>query len=159
LQATTLILGLGNTLLLSDEAVGPRVVEQLRQEAPAREGIRYLDGGTLSFTLAEPIAAATRLIAVDAARLGEPPGTVRVFEGETMDHQLRAHAKSVHEVSLADLLDMARLTDSLPSRRALVGIEPAKIDWGECLSPPVAAAVGEATARIRALIERWQDGG
>lgn len=158
MQATTLILGLGNTLL-SDEAVGPRVVEQLRQEAPAREGIRYLDGGTLSFTLAEPIAAATRLIAVDAARLGEPPGTVRVFEGETMDHQLRAHAKSVHEVSLADLLDMARLTDSLPSRRALVGIEPAKIDWGECLSPPVAAAVGEATARIRALIERWQDGG
>jgi hydrogenase maturation protease len=120
--------------------------------------VRYLDGGTLSFTLGGPIAECSRLIVVDAAIMGDPPGTVRVFEGEAMDRQLRRHAKSVHEVSLADLLDMARLTDSLPARRALVGIEPGLVDWGSELTPAVAAAIPEAIARIRDLLAAWATG-
>ena len=40
-------------------------------------GVTFLDGGTLSFTLAEPIAEHDSLIVVDAARFGEPAGTVR----------------------------------------------------------------------------------
>jgi hydrogenase maturation protease len=119
-------------------------------EAAAREGASLSvpdpDGGTLSFTLAGPIAESQRLIVVDAAAMGAPPGTVRVFEGEAMDRQLSLHAKTVHEVSLADLFDIARLTDTLPAHRALVGIEPAVVDWGSELTPPVEAAVAEAMA-------------
>ena len=54
-----------------------------------------------------------------------------------------------------DLMDMARITGSLPQHRALVGVEPAVIDWGEDLSPAVAAAVPEAMARVRALLHTW----
>ena len=154
MTSSTLLLGLGNTLL-SDEAVGPRVVERMQAEADATDGIRYLDGGTLSFTLAVPIAECRRLIVVDAAAMGTPPGTVRVFEGEAMDRQLSLHAKSVHEVSLADLLDIARLTDSLPPHRALVGIEPAEVDWGSELTPAVQTAIPEAMVRIRELLTSW----
>jgi hydrogenase maturation protease len=96
------------------------------------------------------------MIVVDAAALGEPPGTVRVFEGDAMDRQLRRHAKSVHEVSLADLMDIARLTDSLPARRALIGIEPGHIDWGDTLTPAVAAAVPVAVAEIDRLLRQWR---
>ncbi|MGE5154178.1 MAG: HyaD/HybD family hydrogenase maturation endopeptidase [Bdellovibrio bacteriovorus] len=151
---TTLILGLGN-VLLTDEAVGPVVVGRLAAELEGDPSLRLLDGGTLSFTLAVPIEECQRLIVVDAAALGEAPGSVRVFEGEVMDRQLSRHAKSVHEVSLADLLDMARLTDRLPQHRALIGIEPAVVDWGDGLTPQVEAAVPLAMAQVRRLLSDW----
>ncbi len=151
----TLILAIGN-ILLTDEGVGAAVLSALAPVAADDADLTLLDGGTLSFTLAGPIAEAARLIVVDAARLGEPPGSLRLFEGDAMDAQLSRHANSVHEVSLADLLDMARLTDGLPEQRALIGIEPAEIDWGETLTPAVAAAVPEAVRTIRALLGRWR---
>jgi hydrogenase maturation protease len=150
----TLILGLGN-VLMTDEAVGPVVVRRMQAETDPAMPLLFIDGGTMSFTLATPIEDCQRLIVVDAAALGEPPGSVRVFEGEEMDRQLSQHAKSVHEVSLADLLDMVRLTDKLPERRALIGIEPAVLSWGDSLTPAVEAAVPIAMAKVRALIDRW----
>jgi hydrogenase maturation protease len=151
----TLILGLGN-VLLTDEAAGAAVLGALAPLAAADPDLTLYDGGTLSFTLAGPIGDAARLIVVDAAAMGDAPGTVRVFEGEAMDRQLSQHAKSVHEVSLADLFDIARLTDSLPAQRALVGIEPERVDWGEQLSPPVAAAIPAAVEQVQALLQRWR---
>lgn len=150
----TLILGLGN-VLMTDEAVGAEVIKQLQGVLDPGKGYTLMDGGTLSFTLADPIGDCEHLIVVDAAAMGSPPGTVRVFEGTAMDEQLRAPAKSVHEVSLADLMDMVRLTDRLPSMRALVGIEPERIDWGEQLTPAVADAVPRAVAEIQELLARW----
>ncbi len=154
----TLILGLGN-VLMADEAVGAAVVSRLEAETDPAAPLLFLDGGTLSFSLAIPIGDCPRLIVVDAAAMGDPPGSVRVFEGEAMDRQLSRHAKSVHEVSLADLMDMARLTDSLPGRRALIGIEPALVDWGDALTPPVEAAVPVAMMRVRELLAKWDRAG
>lgn len=150
----TLILGIGNTLL-ADEAAGPLAVRQLESELGADDRFSFMDGGTLSFTLAVPIADHPQLIVLDAARMGGAPGTVQVFEGEAMDRQLRGHATSVHEVSLADLLDMVRLTDKLPARRALVGIEPELVDWRDGLSTAVEAALPDVLARVRELLTRW----
>ena len=52
-------------------------------------------------------------------------------------------------------MDMVRLTGRLPERRALIGIEPAVIDWGDSLTPVVAAAVPVAMARVRELLGLW----
>ena len=150
---TTLILGLGNSLL-SDEGAGVETIRRLEATSDL-SGVRLMDGGTLGFSLAAPIADSPRLIVVDAATLNEPPGTVRVFEGGAMDLQLSGKGKSVHEVSLADLMDMARLSGTLPRRRALVGIQPAEIDWGDALTPAVEAAVPKAMEEIHALVARW----
>ncbi|NEV62521.1 HyaD/HybD family hydrogenase maturation endopeptidase [Thiorhodococcus minor] len=154
MPSSTLILGLGN-VLMTDEAVGAAVLKHLEAGPPPPANWTLMDGGTLSFTLAGPIGDAERLIVVDAAAMGDAPGTLRVFEGEAMDRQLRTHAKSVHEVSLADLMDMVRLTDQLPPQRALIGIEPEHIGWGEQLTPSVAAAVPRAATEIHALYARW----
>lgn len=154
MKQQTLILGLGN-VLLTDEAVGAVVVRRLSEIDPEGERAHYLDGGTLSFTLASPIAEARNLIVVDAAAMGEQPGTVRVLEDEAMDRQLSAHAKSVHEVSLSDLMDIARLTDSLPRHRALIGIEPKTVDWGDRLTPEIEQAVPDACSAVLALIDHW----
>lgn len=157
MPATTLILGIGNTLL-SDEGVGIHVLEYLRLHETTRTDVELLDGGTLSFTLAETIGSHPRLVVVDAARVAGPPGTVQVFEGEAMDERLRGGLQSVHEVGLSDLMDIARLTDSLPDRRALVGIHPQSMEWGERPTPEVAAAVPAAARAVLDIVARWNAG-
>jgi hydrogenase maturation protease len=61
----------------------------------------------------------------------------------------------VHELGLRDLLDAARLTDSLPARRALVGVQPANLGWGMALAPSVAAALPAAVHAARSILEAW----
>jgi hydrogenase maturation protease len=73
-----------------------------------------------------------------------------------MDSFLKcARRRTVHEVGLIDLLDMARMEDSLPPRRALLCIQPAQVGWSEELSPVVSRAMPEAADHARRLIERW----
>ena len=98
------------------------------------------------------------LVALDAMILGKAPGAVTVLQGEDMDSHLRNQRGSVHEVGLSDLMDALRLRGELPERRALIGIEPADMDWGTEPTPPVAAAVGEAAARARDLVHEWRNG-
>ena len=93
---------------------------------------------------------------VDAAQLMAAPGTIQVFVGEDMDRFLGRAKLSVHEVSLVDLMDIARLTDHLPARRALVGVQPAAMGWGNDPTPVVAKAVPEAAARVLEIIRGWQ---
>ncbi|MCP3869230.1 MAG: hydrogenase maturation protease [Gammaproteobacteria bacterium] len=149
-----LILGIGNTLF-RDDGVGIRTLEALGKRESEWPGVRCLDGGTLSFTLAPEVENADRLIVIDAARFGEQSGKIRCFLNEEMDRYLRSSANSVHEVSLSDLLDMARLRERLPRERALIAIQVDDTAWGEHLSTPVAAAIPEATCRAVELIERW----
>ena len=152
--ATTLVLGIGNTLL-SDEGIGIHVLHHLSDETKGREDLELLDGGTLSFTLAEAIAVHPRLVVVDAGRIEGPAGALAVFEGEAMDARLRGGLQSVHEVSLSDLMDIARLTDSLPGHRALVAVRPASLDWGDRPTPEVEAAIPHAAQAVLEIVDRW----
>lgn len=151
----TLILGIGNTLL-SDEGVGIVAMQALQHKLGHRSDLEFIDGGTLSFTLAVPIAACAALIVLDAAMIDGPAGSVGCFEGEAMDRFLGANRKaSVHEVGLMDLMSIARLTDHWPARRALIGIRPEKIDWGDALTPAVASGVSNMCDRAEGLLAQW----
>ncbi len=154
-----LILGIGNTLL-TDEGVGVHVVEALRRSQMSEEGdVELLDGGTLSFTLAGPIQDADALIVVDAAQLKSSPGTLRVFKGEDMDRFLTSNRKSsVHEVGLTDLRAIAMLAGHWPEKRAMVAIQPEKVDWGEYPTELVAAAIPVACGHIESLVGAWRGG-
>ena len=46
--------------------------------------------------------------------------------------------------------------DHLPAHRALVGIQPAAMGWGNDPTPVVAKAVPEAAARVLEIIRGWQ---
>jgi hydrogenase maturation protease len=152
----TLILGIGNTLL-QDEGAGVHAIRQLAEQAARRDDIELMDGGTLSFSLAGAIEDAENLIVIDAAQYGGEPGTTRVFLGDQMDSFVGGNRKlSVHEVSLLDLLMIARLADRLPRQRALIGIQPHSIDWGETPSLPVAGAIRLACDQAMQLVAEWQ---
>jgi len=149
-----LVLGVGNPLM-SDDGVGQRLLAALAGHLPALDGVEYLDAGTLGFMLLPRVEQCDGLLALDAAQLDAPPGTVRVFEGAELDVFVRSPRCSVHELGLRDLLDAARLTDSLPARRALVGVQPAELGWGVALSPEVEVALPVAVSEARRLLDAW----
>jgi hydrogenase maturation protease len=153
---TVLVLGLGNRLL-RDDAAGPLTLDALNA-APtgAPVGARCCDGGTVGLALLPRIEDADALIVVDAARFGAEPGTVRVFEGEVMDRQLVGRKSSAHEVALADLMAAAAFNGRLPTRRALVAVQPGSTDLGLVPTPPVQAAVPRLCDAVRELVQRWQ---
>ncbi len=98
----------------------------------------------------------TNLIVFDATELHQPPGTVNVFVGAEMDEFLGTTKRSVHEVGLIDLMDIARLTDHLPEQRALIGIQPDKMTWGMKPTAAVQNALDEAVGEAVKLIKQWQ---
>jgi hydrogenase maturation protease len=149
-----LVLGFGN-VLLGDDGAGVRLIERLRAELGA-DVAEFVDGGTLSFSLLHYIEATESMLVIDAADLDAAAGSVGLFEGAAMDAFLTStRRRTVHEVGLIDLLDMARLQGCLPDRRALLCIQPWRIDWVETLSAPVAQALPEAARQAHALLQRW----
>lgn len=151
----TLVLGIGNPIL-QDDGFGVHVVQQLKTEHFDFPQVEFLDGGTLSFSLIGEIEDATSLIVIDAAQLDDEPGSVRTFIGEEMDLFLgRQKNSSVHDVTLIDLMSIALLSDRLPSRRALIGVQPETIDWGTELTPAVKKAIPTVCNLTMELIKKW----
>ena len=151
----TVVLGLGNTLLC-DDGVGIYALNQLQNDWSDHPAIEFIDGGTLSFTLTEVLYDADNLIVIDAAQLSSPPGNVRVYTNEEMDDFVsNGKCSSVHEVSLAELLDMARLLDSLPKKRALIGVQPEKVDWATQPTNAVLNAIPDVCREATNLLEAW----
>lgn len=146
------ILGIGNALL-SDDGIGVHAVRHLRKSAPS--DVDLVDGGTAGFELLAAMESACALVVIDAAMLGGSPGALRLFVGQAMDRFLGRPKRTAHEVGLRDLIDMARLEEILPTRRALIAVQPQSIDWGEAPTPAVAAALPHAAALAIALADKW----
>jgi hydrogenase maturation protease len=151
-----LVLGLGNTLL-ADDGVGVHVVRRLADEHGAPPGLRMLDGGTLGFRLMAAITQSQAVIVVDAAQLGERPGTVRLLHKEALaDYVSRGGRMSAHEAGLVDLLTLARLEGWAPARLALLGIQPKIVDWGDRLSLPVSRSLPVACRAVIRTARAWR---
>ena len=150
------IVGIGNNLL-TDDGAGIHALNRFAGEH-ADEDVDCIDGGTVGLALLDRLSAHDGLIALDAMILGKKPGTVTVLQGEDMDTHLRNQRGSVHEVGLSDLMDALRLRGELPDHRALIGIEPANMDWGTEPTPQVAAAVPQAADLARELVRAWRNG-
>ena len=153
-MTSTLVLGVGNTLL-ADEGAGVHALNYLSRHYDDLPNTEFLDAGTLSFTLAADISDADNLLIFDAAQLDGEAGSIRVFEGSALDEFLISGRRSVHEVGFADLMDIARLQDCLPVNRALIGIQPEVLGWGEHPGEAVAAAIPKAAALAADIIGRW----
>jgi hydrogenase maturation protease len=97
------------------------------------------------------------LVVLDAAQLDAEPGTVQLLIGPAMDAFIGRGKRSVHEVGLADLMSIAHLLGRLPRNRALLGIQPAVVSWGETPSKAVSSALPGAAERVAALLYKWRN--
>jgi hydrogenase maturation protease len=155
-QSKILVMGVGNTLL-QDDGVGIHITDSLRSAPAIHPAVEFIDGGTLGLSLLPDIEDAGALIVVDAAELGQAPGTLQVFLGDEMDEHLSGKKRTVHEVAVSDLLAAAALRGNRPARRALVAIQPACTEWGMEPTAVVAAAIPKACEAITGIARSWRE--
>jgi hydrogenase maturation protease len=136
--ATYVALGLGNTLH-SDDGIGPRAIERLRNDARVPEDVALIEGGTLGLELLTYIWDCSYLLVLDAVDVGQPPGTL--VRMSTQELQTLPGKGSVHQLGVADLLVALRVLANRTPEVVLLGVQPASTEWGTELSPAVAAVL------------------
>ncbi len=135
---------------MGDEGVGVHVVRALEKHAlPAN--VECLDGGTGGFVLLEPLQSAGRILIVDAAADGNPPGTVtRTTPRFSRDYPPTLTA---HDIGVKDLLDVFYIQGGGPDVVLYaIAIDPQQPISME-LSPIAAKAAERAVERILAELE------
>jgi hydrogenase maturation protease len=152
-EAGILVMGLGN-VLLRDEGVGVRALERLVERYALPKEVQALDGGTMGLDLLPYVERASALLILDAVQTGQPPGSLVRLEGDEIPATL-ALKLSVHQVGFQELLAASLFRGTMPARIVLWGIEPATIEWGLDLSPPVAAALDELVERAVQELHSW----
>ena len=143
------MLGLGN-VLMGDEGVGVHAVRAL-EEHPLPANVECLDGGTGGFVLLEPLQSAGRILIVDAAADGNPPGTVtRTTPRFSRDYPPTLTA---HDIGVKDLLDVFYIQGGGPNVVLYaIAIDPQQPISME-LSAGAAKAAEEAVQMILAELE------
>lgn len=135
----TLVIGLGNTLR-GDDGVGMRIAGLLASHM-LPEGVEVVQGGTRGLELVNWMEGWQRVIIIDAAEVGEEPGGFARFtlaDGHLLGDDQHL---SIHAAGLRDALLLAEVLDVLPEEVIVFGVQPARLDWDDTLSPEVEAAV------------------
>jgi hydrogenase maturation protease len=128
-----LVLGVGN-ILLSDEAIGVRVIEALEKKYAFSGQVEIVDGGTAGMELLEFIADRDHVIIVDAVLTGGEPGDVTLLR----DNQVPTffnNKVSPHQLGLSDLLSALKFTGESPKALTLVGVVPQSVEPFVGLTP------------------------
>lgn len=149
----TLILGVGN-ILLQDEGIGVRVLEQLQQRYSFPDEVQLLDGGTMGLDLINYLEDLDYLLVLDAVDHAHPPGAILRLENDEIPALLQ-HKMSPHQIGLSDILSVARLRDMMPSHVVLIGIQPASVQTGLSLSPDVAVHMERLIDAVLTQLEAW----
>lgn len=153
----TLVASLGNPMM-GDDAVGPRVVELLRQR-PLRGDVELRDLQAPGIDLLMYTEGVDSLVLIDACALDLPPGTVVVLDKEQLRALAVEESGSLHQPSLLETLRLARALGREPARVTLVGIAARSFEFGAPLSAEVEGAVGRALDAAVALIESGREDG
>jgi hydrogenase maturation protease len=147
----TLVAGFGN-VLRADDGFGVEVVRRLEREIDGTDGsVVILEVGTGGVRLVQELLAGfDRLILVDAAARGGPPGALYVTRVEGVEPIAEVDP---HELLPARALAMARAIGVLPREVYLVGCEPQQVEELSLeLSPPVREAVERAVDAVKRLL-------
>lgn len=143
-----LILGIGN-LLLCDEGVGVHVARALQQEELPPE-VTTLEVGTAFLDALPSLEQADSVIIIDAMRADHAPGTIyRVPFEDCLKPECIA---SLHGFDLSRIMFMAGRES--PPEMVVIGVEPARIEWGDELSPVIREAMPAIIAAVKAELVR-----
>jgi hydrogenase maturation protease len=125
---------------MGDDGLGVALVEMLRSRWSEEPGLSFLDGGTWGMQLMPDLEEADRLLLLDVIRSGRPPGTLVRLDRDQLPRHLH-HKLSPHQIDLGEVLALLELRGTFPEDAVAMGIEPARVELGEGLSPVVAGAV------------------
>ncbi len=140
------ILGIGNDLR-SDDGVGLYIVSRLEAD---RSFVMIENVGSVPEAFARPIAefGSERIILIDAADMGLPPGSVRLV---TKEH-ISGVALTTHALPLSFL--MLYLEQETHGQTILIGIQPENIAFGEGLTTAVVNSAEKIIIMLNRILQR-----
>lgn len=146
-----LVLGIGN-ILLRDEGVGVRVIEQM-QKMRLPDEVELVDGGTAGADLFDVLADRKKVIVIDAVQTDCGPGTVLRFTANDLA-QPDGVSISLHELGFGEALTMTRQLGCAPEDVVVFGIKPKDISCGLELSEEIAASTLKVVKLVLAEIKK-----
>lgn len=144
MTSSTLVVGIGNDDR-GDDGAGLEVARRLRARGLADVTVRECASDSLE--LLHTWMKSSRVILVDAASAGGPPGRVSRFDAE---HPLPAGVLygSTHAWGVAQTVEMARVLGCAPAELVVYAIEGTSFELGGRLSRPVRRAVRRVERHI-----------
>ena len=145
----TVVLGIGN-LLRGDDGVGVHAAHELLVRDDLGD-VTVLDGGVAPLDALAMVGHMQRLIIIDAAELGETPGTIRALSPEDLQPH-DGDTVSLHDLDLLWALNVMRATGQEPPETVVIGVQPGSMSWSTEISPAVAARLDDITEAVLAEI-------
>jgi hydrogenase maturation protease len=139
-----LVLGLGN-ILLEDEGLGVRALEELERRYELPPEVELLDGGTTGMGLLDQMSRREHLLVLDAVNSDKPPGTLVRMRGDDVPVYFSQRA-TPHQIGLSDVLATLALSDEQPANTIILGMVPHSLELTLDLS-------SEIDAKLDALVE------
>lgn len=164
-----LIIGMGN-VLMQDEGVGVRAVEEFESQYIIPDSVTVVDGGTTGMELYNPIRTCDILIVADAVNTGDPYGSLVRIANEQVPAFFQVKLSN-HQLGLSDLLALLRLKGETPEHIAIIGMVPHSLEnqlglteeaeaglagMVEMLVAELAALDVPVTARDETLTGHWK---
>jgi len=142
----TKIIAVGNDLY-GDDGIGNAVLNAIAQ-IPKLKDVELVDGATDALGLIDHFEDMDHIILVDAAQMGEEPGTVKIFDKDEVKLKIKMDHLTVHGISLAETLEIAKTIEKLPKKVTIIGIEPKNIGISEKLSDNALQAIPIVVSHI-----------
>ncbi|TEB05363.1 hydrogenase 2 maturation endopeptidase [Pelotomaculum schinkii] len=135
---------------MTDDGIGIFVLEELQKlEWPPE--VQLLEVGTSVFYYLAEISRSRHVIAIDAIRAGDSPGSVYCLGiDDVLDHK----EQDLHDMSLPGVIRQAQNITGLPETLTIYGVEPADIDLGVTPTSALQQAGKRLVALITAEIQR-----
>jgi hydrogenase maturation protease len=140
-----IVIGVGNAWR-GDDAAGLAVARRVRELAPPGVEVREVEGDASA--LVDAWAGAERVVVVDAAASGAPPGTVSRFDAVSEPLPVRSVRSSTHAFGVPDAVELSRALGRLPRSLDVYAIEGASFTAGDQLTPVVERAVESLAAAL-----------
>jgi hydrogenase maturation protease len=140
------VLGIGNRLMM-DDGIGIQVVETLMKRN-TNSSLRYVVGETDINYCLQQIIDASYIIIVDAAYLGNKPGTVSVAPMQQVLGDLRESISAHGYNFLNGIKLIGKKIEGI-----LIGIEPYELDYSISLSPVLQKQFSEIVDVIENIID------
>ena len=144
-----LIAGVGN-LLLSDDGVGVHALRQLERDP--LPGVRLAEIGTAILHGLHFLEGVERVLVIDAARGGKPPGTLYLFDAS--ERREPGSMNSIHAMGLHEAARFLLAGQAAPPFTVL-GVEPQTLAYGMQLSGPVQGVLTKVVALARQIAADW----
>ncbi|MES9827096.1 MAG: HyaD/HybD family hydrogenase maturation endopeptidase [Candidatus Thiodiazotropha sp.] len=144
----TLVIGMGN-VLMQDEGIGVRAVEELVNRYHIPNGVEVVDGGTTGMELFEPMRRADNLIIADAVNTGAPYGSLVRIANDEIPAFFQTKLSN-HQLGVSDLLALLSLKGETPQQVTIIGMVPHSLENRLGLT-------AEAAAGLEAMVQMLVD--